>query len=127
MMRDRKVHSLIGLKTMLVMSQISGKATEELWALANGPIRLNTKFYSGCMVNDVRFHIRDRDAVRKTQNCGLLVEEMHKHKSIEFFGFLRRVVELTYIGGYKVILFHCDWFDVGRKLCKLINISLALI
>lgn len=117
MMRDRKVHSLIGLKTMSVMSQISGKATEELWALANGPIRLNTKFYSGCMVNDVRFHTRDRDAVRKTQNCGLLVEEMHKHKSIEFFG----------IGGYKVILFHCDWFDVGRKLCKLINISFALI
>lgn len=24
-------------------------------------------------------------------------------------------MELTYIGGYKVILFHCYWFDVGSK------------
>lgn len=95
--------------------QVPGKSTDELWALANGPIRLSTNFYSGCMVNGVRFHTRGRDVLRKTQNSGLVVEGIHKNKSIEYFGFLRRVVELTYIGDYKVILFQCEWFDMGSK------------
>lgn len=95
--------------------QMSEKTTGVLWALANGPIRLNTNFYSGCMVNGVRFHTRERDVLRKTQNNGLVVEGMHKNKSIEYFGFLRSVIELTYIGDYKVILFQCEWFDMGSK------------
>ncbi|KAG8383822.1 hypothetical protein BUALT_Bualt04G0053800 [Buddleja alternifolia] len=91
------------------------EATEELWALANGPFRLNTKCYSGCMVNEVRFHTKDRDTRRTTQNSGLVVEGQHKNRTMEFFGFLHRVVELTYLGGRRTVLFECEWFDTGSK------------
>ncbi|KAG8375133.1 hypothetical protein BUALT_Bualt10G0068700 [Buddleja alternifolia] len=91
------------------------EATEELWALANGPFRLNTKCYSGCMVNEVRFHTKDRDTRRTTQNSGLVVEGQHKNRMIEFFGHLHRVIELTYLGDRKTVLFQCEWFDTGSK------------
>ncbi|KAG8375991.1 hypothetical protein BUALT_Bualt09G0016600 [Buddleja alternifolia] len=63
------------------------EATEKLWALANGPFRLNAKCYSGCMVNEVWFHTKDRDTRRTTQNSGLVVE----------------------------VLFECEWFYTGNK------------
>ncbi|KAG8365839.1 hypothetical protein BUALT_Bualt17G0013600 [Buddleja alternifolia] len=91
------------------------EATEELWALANGPFRLNTKCYSGCMVNEVRFHTKDCDTRRTTQNSGLVVEGQHKNRTIEFLGVLHRVVELTYLGGRRTVLFECEWFDTGSK------------
>ncbi|KAG8369182.1 hypothetical protein BUALT_Bualt15G0124600 [Buddleja alternifolia] len=91
------------------------EATEELWSLANSPFRLNMKYYLGCMVNEVLFHTKDRDTRRTTQNSGLVVEGQHKNRTMEFFGFLHRVVELTYLGGRRTVLFECEWFDIGRK------------
>ncbi|KAG8363957.1 hypothetical protein BUALT_Bualt19G0076400 [Buddleja alternifolia] len=97
------------------------EATKELWALANGPFRLNTKCYSGCMVNEVRFHTKDRDTRRTTQNSGLVVEVQHKNWTMEFFGFLHRVVELTYLGGRRTVLFECEWFHTGSKKTKQVD------
>ncbi|XP_071931860.1 uncharacterized protein [Coffea arabica] len=76
--------------------------SEELWALANGPIPFMTKHYSGCIVNEVRFHTRDRDDCRTTQNSGLVVEGDHKGKHIDFYGFVKAVVELTFFHAYKM-------------------------
>ncbi|KAL6575606.1 hypothetical protein OROHE_000983 [Orobanche hederae] len=91
------------------------EVTRELWCLANGPSRLYSSCYNGCIVNEVRFHTRDRDAVRRTQNSGIVVEGTHKNQPMEYFGFLKRVIELSYIGSYKVVLFECEWFDTGSK------------
>ena len=95
------------------------EATLDLWALANGPSCLETNYYSGCMVNEVRFHTKDREIRRRTQNSGLMVEGEHKGKVMEYYGFLSSVVELTYLGDRKVILFKCEWYDtVNRKNVK---------
>ncbi|KAG8365793.1 hypothetical protein BUALT_Bualt17G0008800 [Buddleja alternifolia] len=91
------------------------EVSEDLWALANGPQAYLTKFYSGCIVNEVRFHIKDRDDHRTTQNSGLVVEGEHQNNMIEFYGFLTRLVELTYLHGHKVVLFECEWFNTGSK------------
>ncbi|KAL3839108.1 hypothetical protein ACJIZ3_023699 [Penstemon smallii] len=91
------------------------EVSEELWSLANGPQPYLTKFYSGCIVNEIRFHSKDRDDRRTTQNSGLVVEGDHQNKTIEFFGFLSRVVELTFLRGYKVVLFQCEWFNTGNQ------------
>ncbi|KAK4421674.1 hypothetical protein Salat_2118000 [Sesamum alatum] len=58
------------LNMNLLHHQKVAEVTEELWSLANGPFKLNTKCYSGCMVNEVRFHTREREARRRTQNSG---------------------------------------------------------
>ena len=67
------------------------------------------------MVNEVRFHTRDRDSQRRTQNSGLVVEGNHNGNPIEFFCFLKRVVELNYLCGSGVVLFQCEWFDMGSR------------
>ncbi|KAG8374840.1 hypothetical protein BUALT_Bualt10G0037400 [Buddleja alternifolia] len=72
--------------------QSSKEVSEELWAMANGPQRYLTKFYSGCIVNEVRFHIKDRDDNQTTQNSKLFVEGEHKNEKMEFYGLLTRVV-----------------------------------
>ncbi|XP_071905980.1 uncharacterized protein [Coffea arabica] len=68
--------------------------SEELWALAN-----------------VCFHTRDRDDCRTTQNSGLVVEGDHKGKHIDFYGFVKAVVELTFFHAYKVVLLQCEWYN----------------
>ena len=60
--------------------------SDELWALANGPIVSETKLYSRCIVNEVRFHAMDIDARRKFQNSGVVVEGMHDGESIDYYG-----------------------------------------
>ena len=94
------------------------EATNELWALANGPHRSSTRCYSGYIVNEVRFHIKDRDNLRITQNNGLLVEEEHEGKMVEFFDFLKRVVQLAFLKKNTVMLFECEWFNT--ESCRIV-------
>ena len=93
-------------------TQKSIEATDELWALANGPVGIvNT--YSGCICDGVRFHTFERDSCRKSQNSGLVVEgEGHK---TSFYGRLCKVWEMTYLFGYRVVLFQCEWFNSGSN------------
>jgi hypothetical protein len=55
----------------------SPEATNQLWVLANGP-NLLVKEYSVCIVNGIRFHIRDLDNRRISQNSGVFVEGDHE-------------------------------------------------
>ena len=66
-------------------------------------------------MNEVRFHTKDHEARRRTQNSGLVVEGEHKKEKMDFFGFLSSVVELVYLGGRKVVIFRCEWFDTGKR------------
>lgn len=100
-------------------NQKSPEATKELWSLANGPEALvNT--YSGCICNGIRFHSIDRDNRRKSQNSGLVVEGDHEGRSLNFYGYLCKVWEMTYLYNHKVVLFQCEWFNSGTKktLCE---------
>ncbi|XP_020242320.1 uncharacterized protein LOC109820573 isoform X2 [Asparagus officinalis] len=92
----------------------SPRATDELWSLANGPDIL-VHLYEGCICNGVRFHTKDRDNRRKSQNSGLVVEGDHDGKTIDFYGYLCKVWELKYLHGVKVVLFQCEWFNTGGK------------
>ena len=48
------------------------EATDELYALVNSP---DTRVYSytGCVVNEIKFQIENRDVNRKTQNSGVSI------------------------------------------------------
>ena len=87
--------------------------TDELWSLVNGP-NLLVKEYSGCIVNGVRFRTREVDNRCKTQNSGVLAEGDHKGKMHNFYGHLINVWEFEYMCQKKVILFQCEWYNIGN-------------
>ncbi|KAL3644293.1 hypothetical protein CASFOL_012225 [Castilleja foliolosa] len=87
---------------------------ESLYSLACAPSRCIKKF-SGCIVNGVRFLTKDRDSRRKTQNSGVVVDANHGDNTIAFYGVLDDIIQLDYVRDRRVILFKCDWFDLGRK------------
>ena len=53
------------------------EATKQLWSLANDP-KPHVKKYIICMVNDVKFHTRDLDNRRVTQNSSVCTEGDHE-------------------------------------------------
>ncbi|CAL5420286.1 unnamed protein product [Camellia sinensis] len=89
-------------------------ASNQLMNLARGPDSRVTR-YSGCIINGTRFHTQDRDMNRKTQNSGVVVKGDHKGEAIDFYGVVRDIVELKYLGRNRVFLFKCDWWDVGNE------------
>ena len=95
-------------------SEGSPEITEELWSLANGPGSI-IGLYSGCISNGFRFHTRDREKRRMCQNSGLVVQGLHKGKTINFYGYLCKIWELRYSHGDTVVLFHCEWYNTGHR------------
>ena len=90
--------------------------------LSCGPNTLVTCF-KGYIINGFRFHTKDYEAKRKTQNSGVvIVAETSSFASardmnpitgdVPYYGVLTEVVELHYLGGNRVVLFKCDWWDV---------------
>ncbi|KAF7128108.1 hypothetical protein RHSIM_Rhsim11G0023200 [Rhododendron simsii] len=92
----------------------SQEATDELWSLANGPGSI-IDFYSGCICNGVRFHTRDRESRRKSQNSGIVVEGEERGKNMNYYGYLNKIWELRYANGGRVVLFQCEWYNTGHK------------
>lgn len=91
----------------------SGVCDQQL-SLARGPDRRVFR-YKGCNISGLRFHTKDLEMHRKTQNSGIVVKGEHEGKEIDFYGVLKDIIELRYIGGYRVTLFKCDWWDVSGK------------
>ena len=61
---------------MLMKQYKDPKATDELYALAFGP-KHRIISYSACIVNGVRYCIKDRDDKCVTQNYSIWVEGEH--------------------------------------------------
>ncbi|WMV13399.1 hypothetical protein MTR67_006784 [Solanum verrucosum] len=90
--------------------------------LSRGPNYV-AKRYSGYLINGYRFHVRQRDAWRKTQNSGVTLVASttsfanSKDKNLiaadlTYYGRIVDIVELDYFGHFKVVLFKCDWYEV---------------
>ena len=94
--------------------------TDELLNLARGPDGRVTR-YTGCMINGFRYRTQDREIHQKTQNSGVVVKGDHQGQSIDFYGIIRDVIELSYLGRNQVLIFRCDWWDVGSARGKLVD------
>ncbi|KAH0695088.1 hypothetical protein KY285_022185 [Solanum tuberosum] len=90
--------------------------------LSRGPNSI-AKRYSGYLINGYRFHVRQCDARRKTQNSGVTLVAStttfasSKDKNpiaadLTYYGRIVDIVELDYFGHFKVVLFKCDWYEV---------------
>nr|KJB67116.1 hypothetical protein B456_010G175300 [Gossypium raimondii] len=102
----------------------SGKnVNDEVKWLSQGPNRV-VKRYSAFLINGFRFHTKYRERLRRTQNCGIVVnsaitsyasarDNNPVEGNVEYFGHLTDIIELDYYGKWKVVLFRGDWADVN--------------
>ncbi|KAK5833217.1 hypothetical protein PVK06_017035 [Gossypium arboreum] len=102
----------------------SGKdVNDEVKWLSQGPNRI-IKRYSAFLINGYRFHTKYRERIRRTQNCGVVVnysitsyasarDSNPVEGNVEYYGLITDIIELDYYGRWKVVLFRCDWADVN--------------
>ncbi|OMO51248.1 hypothetical protein CCACVL1_29911 [Corchorus capsularis] len=88
--------------------------SDQLYALACRPDQ-RVKRFTGCIVNGIRFHTRDRDSFLKSQNSGVLVEGNHETEDIDFFGILTNIYQLDYIKDCHAVVFKCNGFDIDPR------------
>ncbi|XP_058774236.1 uncharacterized protein LOC131648500 [Vicia villosa] len=104
-------------KKRALLSDVSGN----LRKLSNGPNKIARSF-SGYVINGYRFHTKQRDARRKTQNSGVTLAAITKSfsstkdenpitQSITYYGMITEIIEVDYYGKLKFMLFRCDWFE----------------
>ncbi|XP_077239808.1 uncharacterized protein LOC143880718 [Tasmannia lanceolata] len=106
------------------------QVSEKLRWLAGYPLNVARR-YKGFNINGFRFHTKDRERNRKTQNSGVVVTAKTSSFSsardmnlvegdITYYGVLTDIIELNYYGHLKALLFKCDWVDVvsGRGIKK---------
>jgi hypothetical protein len=58
------------------------------------------------------FYTMDHEHNRKTQNCGVLVEGSNGTEDIDYYGVIRNIIGLKYLGGNVTYVFKCDWWDL---------------
>ena len=81
---------------------------DELAAIARGPNNIVSR-YNGFIINGFKFHTKEREKFRKTQNSGVMVEADGK----AYYGILTDIYELNYYRKFKVVLFRYDWVDIN--------------
>ncbi|XP_020249677.1 uncharacterized protein LOC109827128 [Asparagus officinalis] len=93
----------------------SYREDDDLLSLSRGPSKI-VKCFTGFVINGHRFHTESRDNCLSTQNSGVaVVGDAGDGGDIDYYGALVEVVELEYLGGRKVVLFRCKWWDVHGK------------
>jgi hypothetical protein len=94
--------------------------SNELKELSRGPNVVARRF-SGFFVNGYRFHTKQCDGRRKTQNSGVTLVSMTQSfastkdknpitKPLTYYGSIIEIIELDCCG--KFVLFRCDWYEV---------------
>lgn len=82
--------------------------------------------YTGYLINGYRFHTKACEINKKIQNSGVVISAQAKRYStakdltpmsetIEYYGLIKKMIDLDYYGFTKYVLFKCDWFDVNNR------------
>ncbi|XP_071699426.1 uncharacterized protein [Rutidosis leptorrhynchoides] len=102
------------------------RITNDITALANGPCVV-VKNYKGYIINGFRFHIKDVEKNRTTQNSGVMIDVVTSSFSsasdsnpilgdVTCYGVLNDIIELQYADNKQVVLFHCDWISGASRI-----------
>ena len=115
----------------------SVQLSHKIKTLALGPQNLATEF-TGYIINGVRYHTRDREKRRTTQNSGVMLRATTESYTtakdqhlvfgeVTFYGVLTNIIELCYTNDLKFVLFKCDWVDNRRGLIKKDSFGFTLV
>ncbi|XP_070024045.1 uncharacterized protein [Nicotiana sylvestris] len=87
------------------------RITDQLLALARGP-DLRVECHNGYVLNGFRFRTMASEKFLKTQNSGVVAKSDEYTENADYYGKVRRILEIQYLDKNLVILFQCDWFEV---------------
>ncbi|KAL6509602.1 hypothetical protein OROGR_022912 [Orobanche gracilis] len=98
----------------------------DISCLAKGPVHTG-KRYKGFIINGFRFHTRETERKRKTQNSGVEVraattsfaskkDKRPISSELTYYGIVKDIIELYYSQDKRVVLFECDWVTKGRRI-----------
>lgn len=87
------------------------RITDQLLILARCP---DSRVYchNGYILNGYMFRTMESELYLKTQNSGVVVKSDEHTKNIDYYGKIRKILEVHYMDNNSVILFQCDWFEV---------------
>ncbi|PHT68045.1 26S proteasome non-ATPase regulatory subunit 7 -like protein B [Capsicum annuum] len=105
-------------KIMQLFNKEKSRSIMKVNPLTMGPDVCGEKSTS-CIVNGVRYHIQQHDELCKSQNCGIVVRDLHEKVDIDFYGTITDILELKYVEENSVFLFKCKWFDLLDMLNQL--------
>ncbi|PWA68177.1 hypothetical protein CTI12_AA313130 [Artemisia annua] len=89
---------------------------ESMRYLCNGPSKYVT-YYNSCFVNGFKFHTKEYGEHQTTINSGVCVKgSCYNDYEKDYYVTLLNVIQLHYVGGYRVTLFKCHWFDSERGI-----------
>jgi hypothetical protein len=75
--------------------------------------------YTACIINGVWYHTTARDEHRKTQNSTIKCPGTHSDDTMDFYGTIIDIIELSYSknskGSRTVILLRCEWYHLGGR------------
>ncbi|KAH0729502.1 hypothetical protein KY290_000621 [Solanum tuberosum] len=110
---NRQFIGWLQIKVAELRKHDDSKQIDDLFSLSRGPLPYVTSFKS-YVTNGYKFHVQDYDKGLRTQNCGVIVvgETDEENKTIDYYGELTEILELQFVGGRRVMLFRCAWFDV---------------
>ncbi|XP_071699583.1 uncharacterized protein [Rutidosis leptorrhynchoides] len=108
------------------MTSRDNRITSDIETLANGPSEV-VKKYKGYIINGFRFHIKDVEKNRTTQNSRVILQALTSSFSsardndlivgdVTYYCVLKDIIELQYGDEKKVVLFHCDWISSGSRI-----------
>lgn len=92
----------------------NGRITNGLLALARRPDP-RAYCHSGYIMNGFRFRTMESEVGLKTQNSGVVVKSDEHTENVDYYGKIRKILEIQYLDNNSVILFQCDWFDVPTQ------------
>ncbi|XP_020099532.1 uncharacterized protein LOC109717976 [Ananas comosus] len=113
---DKNFIEWFKIKVAQIHKQDNNLIMEDLLSLSRGPTKYVT-CYNGYLINGYRFRIEDIDKGLRTQNSGVVVvgDTGSETERRDYYGVLTEIIELQYLGGRRVVLFRCNWWDVYNK------------
>ena len=91
------------------------KLSDKVTWLARYPDN-EVKKFKRYVINGVKFHTKNPEVTRKTQNGRVCVVT---EGGATYYGVLIDIIELNYSDKYRYVLFKCQWVDViSGRWCK---------
>ncbi|XP_058775718.1 uncharacterized protein LOC131649992 [Vicia villosa] len=107
---DRYMDCVIRLKQLQ-----DGRINDQLIALSRGPDS-RVLIHNRYILNNFKFRAKSVEQHLKTQNSGVVVKGDELSGHVEYYGMIKKIVEVRYLDNNSVILLKCDWFEAPSQV-----------